>query len=444
MLVIKNLTLYLIKDLRTILEDFNFSLYEGQKVALIGEEGNGKSSLLKAIADQTLVKSYLEVKGNIYKTNEVIGYLPQALNGKFLSMTTEEYLNKKANWELFDYTEYYDLLNQLSFSESRISDSLLMRNLSGGEKIKFQILCEMIRRPTLLLLDEPSNDLDIDSIYWIESFIKNLKIPVIFISHDEELLENCATSILHIEQLIRKRRPRYTFVNQKYSDYILKRSSKIEKQTQLAVKEKEEYDNKMEKYRQIYERVHYELETVSRQCPSVAKNLKDKMHSVKSMGKRFEKQKENMTQKPDFEESIKVSFESDIDIPSSKTVIDFQLKELFAGELLLSKNIKIQIMGSEKICIIGKNGAGKTTLLRSILKELKQKKFNVGYMPQDYSEIMSIADNAIDFLGGYKNKEELTKIRTYLGSMNFTPEEMFHSVDSLSGGQRAKLFFFPR
>jgi ATPase subunit of ABC transporter with duplicated ATPase domains len=98
-------------------------------------------------------------------------------------------------------------------------------------------------------------------------------------------------------------------------------------------------------------------------------------------------------------------------------------------------------MGSEKICIIGKNGAGKTTLLRSILKELKQKEFNVGYMPQDYSEIMSIADNAIEFLGGYKNKEELTKIRTYLGSMNFTPEEMFHSVDSLSGGQRAKLFF---
>jgi len=154
--------------------------------------------------------------------------------------------------------------------------------------------------------------LDIWSVRWLEQFIKDAVIPVVFVSHDEVLLENCANTIIHIEQLIKKTKPFYTIARQGYADYVSSRESRISRQTKLAQKEREEYEKKMEKYRRIYSSVQYALRTVSRGSPAEAKNLKDKMHSVKAMGRRFEKQKENMTPLPAFEESILV--------PSTKTL----------------------------------------------------------------------------------------------------------------------------
>jgi len=99
MLIIRNLTLYLLKDLRTLLDDFNFSLEKSQKVALIGEEGNGKSTLLKVIVDEDLVADYVKVTGEINKKGEIIGYLPQVMPDRDLSMTTLDYLNSHINME---------------------------------------------------------------------------------------------------------------------------------------------------------------------------------------------------------------------------------------------------------------------------------------------------------------------------------------------------------
>lgn len=424
-----------------ILENFDFSLYKGQKVALIGEEGNGKSSLLKVIVDPSLVSGYMEPSGDIFKANEIIGYLPQVLNDKLLEVTTFDYFQSKVNWNLFDYSRFYNLLNKMNFLECRISELILIRNLSGGEKIKFLLLCEMIKCPTILLLDEPSNDLDLSSIRWLEKFIIDQSIPIMFVSHDEKLLERCANTIIHIEQLMRKSKSHYTVAGQGYCEYVLNRENRIEKQTQLAVKEKEEYSRKMDKYRRIYERVQYEIRTVTRRDPSTAKNLKDKMHSIKSMEHRFEQQKENMTQIPDYEDSILVKFGSDFSVPKGKVILDIKLDELSAGELLLSRDVKLNVTGPQKICIVGANGSGKTTLLRIVLNQLKQNNISVGYMPQDYLETMNPDDSAINFLSKENTKEENTRVRTYLGSMNFTPEEMLHLVKSLSGGQRAKLYF---
>lgn len=441
MLVIKNLSLYLSKDLRNILEDFSFSLNKGQKVALIGEEGNGKSTLLKAIADPDSINSYMEIKGEIFKDGEKIGYLPQSLDENILSKTTSEYLNSKVDIDQFDYNLYYDLIGQTDFPEERISESILLKHLSGGEKIKFQLICEMMQSPTILLLDEPSNDMDLKSVKWLEGFINSIHIPIMFVSHDEVLLENCANTIIHFEQLIKKSKPQYTIATLSYSEYVENRTDSIVKQTQLAKKEQAEYDAKMERYRKVYERVQHELRSVSRQAPTVGKNLKDKMHSVKSMGKRFEKEKENLTKTPDSEDSILVRFGGDITIPNGKLILDFHLDELKIGNLILSKDIHLSIYGSKKLCIVGNNGSGKTTLLKKIRDSLKDNSISVGYMPQDYSEMMNPEETAIDFLSKDSSKEENTKVRTYLGSVNFTKEEMFHPVSSLSGGQRAKLYF---
>ncbi|HHY15828.1 MAG TPA: ABC-F family ATP-binding cassette domain-containing protein [Firmicutes bacterium] len=441
MLIIKDLSLYLRKDLRPLLYDFSFSLMEGMKVALIGEEGNGKSTLLKAIARPESLRAYVEMEGEIIKTGEIIGYLPQVPDEAVLDGSVESYLRHKVGWANLDYALYYRLLAEMGFPEERISEKITLGQLSGGEKIKFQLLCEMLKRPTVLLLDEPSNDLDLASVQWLEHFIQGLEIPVMFVSHDELLLENCANTIIHLEQLIKKSKPQYTIAGLRYSEYVQNREERIIKQTQLAKKEKEEYDAKMERYRQIYQRVQHELRTVSRQEPSVAKNLKDKMHSVKSMGRRFEREKERMTPKPDFEQGIDVGFSDAISIPNGKRILDLYLDVLQVGDLVLARHVSLNVVGPQKMCIVGANGSGKTTLLRRILQELKQSSIPYGYMPQDYADTMGAGQTAVEFLASSRKKGELTKVRTYLGSMNFTKEEMFRPLSELSGGQRAKLYF---
>ena len=441
MLVIKDLELYLNKDLRTLLTDFSFSLTDNQRVALVGEEGNGKSTLLKAIHSESLIFPYIEIKGEIFKSDEVIGYLPQQIEEKNRNLATAKYFEKYVPFQTFDYGDFYKLLDQMEFNEDRISDKVLLGQLSGGEKIKFQLLCIMMQRPTILLLDEPTNDLDIKSVEWLEDFILNLTIPVMFISHDEMLLEKCASTIIHFEQLMRKSKPHHTIAKMGYSEYVNRRDRGIFHQEQVARKEKEEYKKQMDKYRQIYQSVEKEQNTISRQDPAGGRLLKKKMHSVKSMGKRLEREKENMTERPDYEESISVQFQSISIIPSGKKIVDLNLKELKAGDKILSKNIKFELLGPKKVCIIDENGSGKTTLLRIIYNQVLENNLNPAYMPQDYAEMMDPEISPVDFISEVGDKEELTTIRTYLGSMNFTKEEMFRPSKELSGGQKAKLYF---
>ena len=438
MLSIKKLSIYLVNDLRTVIDDFSFSLERGMKACIIGEEGNGKSSILKAIVDDEGLKEYAEISGEINKKNEVIGYLPQILESKILDFSTKEYLENKIKEEFFDYNLFYKLLKELNFDENLINEKQRISELSGGERIKFILLCELIKEPTCLLLDEPSNDLDINSIEWLKNFINSIDVPVIFISHDEDLIENCANVIIHIEQLMRKRKPKISVEKLDYENYVENRGNAIERQEKNAKKQKEEFDKKVKKYQRVYERVQHEIR--STKDDHAGKNLKDKMHSVKSIGRRLEKEKENLLDFPDYEESIFVKFDEAVIYSSKKEILDLNLEKLIIGSKVLSENIELKVFGADKICIIGENGIGKTTLLRIILENIK-KNVKIAYMPQNYDDKMNVDMSIIDYLSKTYEKEETTKIRTFLGSMKFTSDEMFHNLKSLSGGQKAKIYF---
>lgn len=461
MLIISNLSLILKKDLRVLIKDFSLTVNKKDKIGIIGEEGNGKSSLLKAIYNQEEASKYLEIKGTINIKNEKIGYLPQMVEKELLEKSVNELLNEKIDYSLLDYKKYYFYIDKFNLDEEKLlSSSLLVGNLSGGERIKLFLLIELMKEPTVLLLDEPSNDLDLLSLNLLEELIINLDIPVIFISHDEHFLSRCANRIVHIESLKSKSEARVSVKNLSYDDYYQTREDFLDKNIREFNKDKENFEKKIEKYNRVYQSVNYALNTVSRQAPSVAKNLKDKMHSIKSMEKRYIKEKENLTQKYEVEDAINLKFDnldkgrsgssnSKINylVDANKEVLDLNIDSLKvnSGITLIDKQISLYIKGAKKVALIGENGVGKTTLLRLFYHELKKNtSFKVGYMSQNYEDELLNYLSPLDYLSktlNVSNKEDLTKIQTYLGSLKLTYEEMNRSISSLSGGEKAKIFF---
>ncbi len=430
MLEVKNVDIMV--STRYLIKSLSFTLNKGDKLAIIGEEGNGKSTFLKSLLG---ICEYVTVTGTINFKNNTIGYLEQSIS--------EQNLNKNVYDFLFiDEFDYYNKVNNLyKYLESlKISDSLLdqkMNTLSGGEKVKISILKLLLDEYDILFLDEPTNDLDIETLEWLETFIINTNLPIIYVSHDETLLSRTANMILHIEQIKKKTECRHTLLKINYDSYIEKRLKSIEHQTQMAVAEKRQFNKQEEKLKRVMQKVEYQQNTISRSDPHGAKVLKKKMHSLKSQEKKLEAKE--LTEVPDIEESINFFFES-VSIPRNKVILKLDIKELKNDAKVLSKDIKLEVVGNVHLCIIGKNGVGKTTLIKQIYNELKNRTdIKVGYMPQVYEDVLNEFDNVLDFLAS-KSKEEITKARMYLGNMNFTKDEMVGKIKDLSNGTKAKLF----
>ena len=199
MIEIHNLTICHRYDLRKIIDNLTLTVKPTDKIAIIGEEGNGKSTLLKCIKNSQLIESYCEVHGEIRSKNERIGYLPQELEQKHVEKTVYEYFCESDAFLLATPSQLHDIAQALGNDVEMYYQTQIMSTLSGGEKIKYQLAAILLEQPSILLLDEPSNDLDISTLAWLENFIKESKIPIIYISHDETLLANTANCIVHLE-----------------------------------------------------------------------------------------------------------------------------------------------------------------------------------------------------------------------------------------------------
>ena len=204
--------------------------------------------------------------------DEKIGYLPQMIDEEKLNLSISELLNKEIDYSLLDYKKYYLYIDMFHLDEDKLlSNEIKVKSLSGGERIKLFLLIELMKEPTTLLLDEPSNDLDLSSLNLLEELIKNIDMPVMFISHDESLLSKCANKIIHIESLKSKSEPRVTFKSLNYDDYFTSREDFLDKNIQEYKKDKENFEKKMDKFNKVYQSVNYALNTVSRSQPGVAK-----------------------------------------------------------------------------------------------------------------------------------------------------------------------------
>ena len=439
MLQVSHLYLTHRRDLRPLAEDWSFVLHEGDKAAVIGEEGNGKSTLLQWICDPERIEGYCQWSGHVTKEGSV-GYLAQELSEAERRMSVYAYCCLSDNFSALTPAELGEIAGQLRFDMEEYFSSRPVGSLSGGERLKLQLSRLLFDRPAILLLDEPSSDLDIAALGWLERFLVNYKGIVLYISHDEVLLERTANVILHMEHPREGKPPRCTVVRSGYRDYALRRESVIRNQTRQARKEREEYDKKMERFRRIQQSVEHAQGAVSRQDPSTGRLLKKKMHAVQSMGRRFQREAERMTRLPEVEEAVYLRFAPEGPPPGGKTVLELRLPELRAGEKLLARDLRLTVRGGEKIGIIGPNGAGKTTLIRQLADQLLQRRdLKVGYMPQNYGEELPGELTPVEYLAPSGASEAVTRARTFLGSIRFAPEEMFHAIGELSGGQKAKL-----
>jgi len=258
MLQIRNLTITHLKDLKELVKDLSLTVNQGDKVAIIGEEGNGKSTLLKLLLDERLVSSYVSYSGQIDKSYTAAVYLPQQLPSEDAQLTLNDYFFADFETEL-DYAKLYRYAGELNFDSQRFASQQQLSSLSGGEKLKVQLIKKLASDWDILFLDEPSNDLDLETLTWLENFISHSQRTVLFVSHDEHFLAQAATKIVHLERIKKKQEARTSVKSLDYENYRHQRQEAFEKQGQLARKEREEHAKTMEKHRRVKQNVENAL-----------------------------------------------------------------------------------------------------------------------------------------------------------------------------------------
>lgn len=437
MLQIRHLTITHLKDLKDLVNDLSLTVNAGDKVGIIGEEGNGKSTLLKLLMNDALVSDYVSYRGEIQKSYNRYAYLPQTLLENERKLSLNDYFFGDLEVDL-DYNKLYRFAQELKFDSQRFTSQQTIASLSGGELLKIQLLKILSTNWDILFLDEPSNDLDIDTLIWLENFLQNTPQTVMFVSHDESLLGHTATKIVHLELVKKKQEARTTVRNLDYENYSQQRQTAFEKQAKDAKKEREEYQKTMEKHRRVKQSVEHVLRNTH--DSTAGRLVAKKMKNVLSQGKRFEREAAEMTELPTQADALNLQFSTITPLPSTKRVVTFKQMYLKVGERTLAKNINFELLGQEKIGIIGENGAGKSTFIKELRNLLQKKKgITLGYMPQIYPDSLNEVDSPIDFLTSTGEAIEREKILTHLASLQFTRNEVQHSISQLSGGQKAKL-----
>ena len=434
MININHLTITQNKDLRDLVSDLNITIQDGEKVAIIGEEGNGKSTLLKTLMGERLAD--FTIRGEIKSDLRSLAYIPQQLAEELKKKSLQDYFFLESTD--LDYSILYRLSDELHFDSSRFASDQEIGSLSGGEALKIQLIHELAKPFEVLFLDEPSNDLDLETVDWLKRKIQKMKQTVIFISHDEDFLSQTADTIVHL-RLVKHRKEAETLVEHlDYDRYSEQRKANFARQSQQAANDQRAYNKTMEKHRRVKQNVETALRATK--DSTAGRLLAKKMKTVLSQEKRYEKAAQSMTQKPLEEEQIQLFF-SDIEpLATSKVLVLLENETLSIGERVLAQELQLTVRGQDKIGIIGPNGVGKSTLLGKLQQLLSDKsEISLGFMPQDYQETLQLDLSPVEFLSQTGHKEELQKIQSFLASLNFSYPEMHHQIRSLSGGQQGKL-----
>ena len=437
-----------------ILENVQFEVKKGERIAVVGRNGAGKSTLLKMIADeidfdsgeihkpQSVVLGYFaqssHVNSNDTIYNEMLSVFAETikLKGQLEELSLkmaeedpsseqylriiEQYQNLNHRFELMSgYTyesEINNILNRFKFNE--ISFDQKISNLSGGQKTRLALAKLLLQKPDVLILDEPTNHLDIDTIEWLEGYLKKYSGAVVIVSHDRYFIDQIATTVYEIEYR------KCTKYKGNYSDYI---DQKAVSYASL-MKQYEKQQKEISKMEDFISRTIVRASTTKR--AQSRRKLLDKME-------RIEIPKIN-------DKSIGITFE--IDRRSGNDVL--KVEDLTVGypDQIISDHLDFQINRLDRVALIGPNGIGKSTILKTVAGDLPKlggevyygKSLDMGYFDQEQANLTS-NNTVLNEVWNYFPTRLEKDIRTLLGNFLFTGDDVFKTVNQLSGGEKVRL-----
>jgi len=392
---------------KKIFEKVSFSLHENDKIALIGKNGVGKSTLLKIIAGNLALDS-----GELWLSKRIkVGYLNQSLTDKNDLKIYDALLNLIKSKE----QEYF--IKQVC-EELKIDKTQSINKLSGGMHRKFNLACILITNPDLLLLDEPTNHLDIESIIWLETFLKSFSGAVVIVSHDKMFLNNITNRTIDISL------GRIYDFNKPYSKYLLLREE-IKAQQISAQKNQNKHIQHTEK---LIEKFRAKASKAS-----MAQSLIKKLNKIDRI-------------EIDPEENKKMKFGFHISQQPGKIIFKAQDISKYFGEKKVLSEVNFEIERGEKIAFVGQNGQGKSTLAKIIIGELESEghlklghNVELGYFAQDQSSYLEGNNSVIEEAENTSSPENRTKVRDLLGAFLFSGEDVDKKIHVLSGGERNRL-----
>ena len=440
-----------------IFENISFEVKTGERIGFIGQNGCGKTTMMKIIME---LEDYQTGDISIRKDAKV-GYLNQIPDfpedttaNDVIHMAFEEvYHTKKQMKQLEEQfkqlegnalekalnnygrlTEQFEIMGGYEI-ETRISkvanglkisdamQNMLFSKLSGGEKTRVILAKILLEEPDILLLDEPTNHLDLDSIEWLEEFLKDYHGSVLVISHDRYFLDSVVNKIIELEF---DRAETYT---SNYSFYV------VEKERRFLIAYKN-YQNQQKKIEQMERQIErYRIWGEMRDSDKMFKRAKE-------LEKRLDKM--DVLDRPVLHKR-KIRLNKNQITRTGNTVLDIKdLKKSFGDKRLL-EDVNVTITYQDSACIIGKNGCGKTTLLKMILGEIQSdgglikigSQVKIGYLPQN----VVYEDKEKTVLEYFTERHSLTtgEARSQLAKVLFLKEDVNKKIRFLSGGEKSRL-----
>ena len=440
----------------TLFDGISFLINEKDRIGLVGKNGAGKTTLLRIITgEQQPTEGAVTMNGEC-----TIGYLPQQMrvaDTTTLKAETEKAFDEVLRLEAeiaaltaevaertdYESEEYESLLHRMNDAQDRyhilggdtreadIEKTLLglgfkrtdferaTSEFSGGWRMRIELAKLLLRRPSIFLLDEPTNHLDIESIQWLEEYLRNYNGAVLLISHDRAFLDNVTTRTVELS------------LGHIY-DYKVPYSKFVELRAERRAQQMAAYENQqklIEKTEEFIEKFRYKP-TKSNQVQSRIKQL-EKLE-------RIEVEEEDLA-------TLNIKFPP---APRSGQIVA-EIKEVGKafGEKRIFSDATFTIERGQKIALVGRNGEGKTTMARMIIGELEQTEgviklganVNIGYYAQNQDDLMDGEFTVFDTLDRVAVGDIRTRLRDILGAFLFRGEDIDKKVKVLSGGERSRL-----
>lgn len=433
----------------TIFSNISFSVPDNARIGLVGPNGAGKTTLLKIMTgqqeptsgqftinkglkvgyiaqenaldeDKTIWDEMLTVFDNLIEKNKRITKMQEQI----AEHPEDEDLLKRYDQLAYDFeqeggftyqAEIKSILNGFNFKENTWQK--VIGTLSGGEKTRLAFVKLLLQKPPVLLLDEPTNYLDLDTLDWLEAFLKNYQGAIITVSHDQYFLDHLANQIFELNF------GKLTTFKGNYSQYV---------------KERELMNNQQEA---AYEK---QQEKIKKEEEFIQKNLVRASTTKRAQSRRKALDKMERIKPPKHKQKVRINFTSDR--PSGKEVLI--AKDLTIGypDKTMVSDIDFQVNKNDRVAIIGPNGIGKSTLLKTIMKKLEPKdgsikygaSLDIGYYDQELQSL-DPSKTVLDTIWDRHKTMPEKDVRSILASFLFTAEDIDKTVGQLSGGQKARL-----